>query len=144
MNTLWQCAVCETVNQGGRSCMACGAPLTRRSAAATVIRSRLAPLPPPPAATPLAEPVRRAINREPIDDAEWLYDESNLTMESWPSDTHRPRSRFAFWGPVPTYSTRTRGGSDISVGGCGCCLPIPIMATLGTGGALWAAWRRLR
>jgi hypothetical protein len=55
-------------------------------------------------------------------------------MESWPPGGHRPHSRFGFWGPVPPYSTRTRRGSDISVGGCGCCLPISLMAVLGTGG----------
>lgn len=85
MNALWQCAVCETVNQGGRSCTACGAALTRRSAAATVVRSRLAPVPPPPpAAAPLPEPVRRAINREPIDEAEWPYDEASFDMVPLP------------------------------------------------------------
>jgi hypothetical protein len=48
VTALWQCAVCETINQGSRSCTACGASLTRRSAAATAVRSRLVPLPPPP------------------------------------------------------------------------------------------------
>ena len=69
MNALWQCAVCETVNNGGRSCTACGAAMTRRSAAVTAVRSRIAQAPPPPpAAAPLPEPVRRAINREPVDE----------------------------------------------------------------------------
>jgi hypothetical protein len=35
------------------------------------------------------------------------------------------------WGPIPYYSTRTRRGSEVSVGGCGCCLPIPLLAALG-------------
>jgi hypothetical protein len=56
----------------------------------------------------------------------------------------RRRGRFGFWGPVPYYSTRTRRGTDVSVGGCGCCLPIPLMATLGVGAALRAVWRRAR
>lgn len=35
--------------------------------------------------------------------------------------------RIGFFGPVPYYSRRTRGGGRVSVGGC--CLPIPL--TLG-------------
>jgi hypothetical protein len=31
---------------------------------------------------------------------------------------------FGFFGPVPYYSRRTRGGGRVSVGGC--CLPIPL------------------
>ena len=86
MNALWQCAVCETVNNGGRSCTACGAAMTRRSATVTAVRSRIAkaPPPPPPAAAPLPEPVRRAINREPVDEEEWPYDESSFTMTPLP------------------------------------------------------------
>jgi hypothetical protein len=56
----------------------------------------------------------------------------------------RRRGRFGLWGPVPYYSTRTRRGTDVSVGGCGCCLPIPLMAALGAGAALRATWRRIR
>jgi hypothetical protein len=37
---------------------------------------------------------------------------------------HRRREGFGFFGPVPTYSRRTRGGGRVSVGGC--CLPIPL------------------
>jgi hypothetical protein len=44
---------------------------------------------------------------------------------------------------MPYYSTRTRRGSEVSVGGCGCCLPIPLMAGLGTVWALRALWQRL-
>jgi hypothetical protein len=142
VTALWQCAVCETINQGSRSCTACGASLTRRSAAATAIRSRLVPLPPPPpAAAPLLEPVRRAINREPINETEWPYDEASFHLVPWSPEGYRPRGRFGFWGPVPYYSTRTRRGSEVSVGGCGCCLPIPLLAVLSAG---WALWRRLR
>jgi len=72
MTTAWQCAVCETVNHGGRSCTACGADLTRRSAVATSVRGRLTPaMPPPPAPAPLPEPVQRAINRDPVPAEEW-------------------------------------------------------------------------
>lgn len=34
------------------------------------------------------------------------------------------RGRIGFFGPLPYYSRRTRGGGRISVGGC--CLPIPL------------------
>jgi hypothetical protein len=71
---MWTCGVCETVNHGGRSCTACGAPLTRRSAVTTSVRDRLAPVP-PPVADPLPEPVERAINRTPVPADEWeAYD----------------------------------------------------------------------
>ena len=142
MKGLWQCAVCETGNHGGQSCTACGAPLTRRSAAATAIRRRVSPAATPPtAAAPLPEPVRRAINRDPIDEAEWLYDEAGADMLSWPLGGRRSGSRVGFRGPMPYYSTRTRHGSGVSVGGCGCCLPIPLLTLVGAGAALWAVAR---
>lgn len=56
----------------------------------------------------------------------------------------RRRGRFDLWGPVPYYSTRTRRGSEVSVGGCGCCLPISLIGALSTVGALRALWRRMR
>jgi hypothetical protein len=52
----------------------------------------------------------------------------------------RPR-RFTMRGPFPTYRTRTRRGTDVSISGCGCCLPIPLLALLGTAGGLRALWR---
>ncbi len=81
MNAIWRCGVCETVNDGGRTCAACGADLTRRSSVTTAVRARLTPVgPPPPPVTPeppLAEPVRRAINREPVEEEEWAeYEDS--------------------------------------------------------------------
>ncbi|HZB50806.1 MAG TPA: hypothetical protein VE547_17090 [Mycobacteriales bacterium] len=96
MNALWTCAVCETVNDGGRSCSACGAPLTRRSAAATAIRGRIAPAPPPPPLEPLPEPVRRAINREPVDESEWPYEDMRWQVVPLPGGclfTATPRRR---------------------------------------------------
>ena len=56
----------------------------------------------------------------------------------------RRGGRFGFWGPVPYYSTRTRRGSEVSVGGCGCCLPIPLLVATGAVGLLRMVWRRLR
>src|SRR5919199_2681823 len=47
---------------------------------------------------------------------------------------------FRFFGPFPTYSTRTRRGSRVTVSGC--CLPIPLALGLATLGALRALMRR--
>ncbi|MFC5949803.1 hypothetical protein ACFQH9_16140 [Pseudonocardia lutea] len=80
MTGLWQCAVCETINNGGQYCSACGAALTKRSAAVTAVRSRLTQAPPPPPVTPLPDPVRRAINREPVDEEDWPYDETSFRV----------------------------------------------------------------
>jgi hypothetical protein len=43
---------------------------------------------------------------------------------------HR-RSGFGMWGPFPSYRTRTRRGSRVTVSGC--CLPIPLVFVLGAG-----------
>jgi hypothetical protein len=76
MSTVWRCSVCETVNQGGRECAACGAVMTRRSAATTAVRGRAVPVTrQPDARQPLPAPVRRAINREPVVEEEWPYDD---------------------------------------------------------------------
>ncbi len=84
MNGIWRCGVCETVNNGGRTCAACGADLTRRSALATTVRTKITPVrpPPPPAipSPPLAEPVRRAISREPVTEDEWEDYEVNSRL----------------------------------------------------------------
>jgi len=85
MNAIWRCGVCETVNHEGRTCSACGANLTRRSTVATVARAKMsppAPAPPPPA--PVPEPVRRAINREPVAEEEWEEYENSVDVLPFP------------------------------------------------------------
>lgn len=77
---VWRCAVCETVNEGGTSCAACGAVMTRRSRAVNAVRSRIVPLPPPRHPTELPQPVQRAINREPVHEEEWPYEDQNFRM----------------------------------------------------------------
>ena len=78
MKATWRCGVCENINQGERTCAACGADLTRRSTAATVARARLAPPAPPlPEPAPLSPPLQRAINRHPIPEEEWEEIESD-------------------------------------------------------------------
>ena len=51
----------------------------------------------------------------------------------------RGRSGFGMWGPFPTYSRRTRGGSRVRV--TGCCLPLPLTLAVGTAVALGRAVR---
>jgi hypothetical protein len=45
-----------------------------------------------------------------------------------------------FLGPFPTYSTRTRRGSRVTVSGC--CLPIPLALTIAAAAGARAALRR--
>ena len=52
----------------------------------------------------------------------------------------RPRGRGGFAGPFPYYTTRTRRGSQVSVGGC--CLPIPLGFLVGGSGLLLRRLRR--
>ncbi|WP_181779060.1 hypothetical protein [Pseudonocardia pini] len=59
-----------------------------------------------------------------------------------PPSGPRRRGRFGLWGPVPYYSTRTRRGASVSVGGC--CLPLPLFLVLGFGVGLRALWRKVR
>ena len=46
----------------------------------------------------------------------------------------RRSSGFGMWGPFPSYSRRTRGGSRVRV--TGCCLPLPLAFTVGSAVAL--------
>lgn len=52
----------------------------------------------------------------------------------------RPRRRTGFFGPFPYYSTRTRGGSQVTVSGC--CLPLTLGIVGVAGAALRQAMRR--
>jgi hypothetical protein len=96
MNAIWKCGVCEAVNQGGTTCTACGASMTRRSRVLTSARARLTPpVPPPPEPAPLPEPVRRAISREPVPEEELEYEDDRLLMLPMPGGClvlGRPRS----------------------------------------------------
>jgi hypothetical protein len=94
MNAIWRCGVCETVNHWGRTCSACGGNLTRRSTVATVARATVTPsaqAPPPPA--PVAEPVRRAINREPVAEEEWEEYENTVDVLPFPGVASSPSGR---------------------------------------------------
>jgi hypothetical protein len=52
----------------------------------------------------------------------------------------RARGRAGFFGPFPTYTRRTRGGSRVTVSGC--CLPIPFALTVGALAGARALLRR--
>jgi hypothetical protein len=52
----------------------------------------------------------------------------------------RRRGRMRMVGPFPTYSTRTRRGSRVTVSGC--CLPIPLGLVAGAGLGARALLRR--
>lgn len=57
-----------------------------------------------------------------------------------PYGQSRRRSNFGFFGPFPSYSRRTRGGSRVHVSGC--CLPIPLAMTVGAATAVRVMTRR--
>ena len=52
----------------------------------------------------------------------------------------RRRGRVGFFGPFPSYTTRTRRGSRVTVSGC--CLPIPLALTLALAAGTWRLVRR--
>jgi hypothetical protein len=59
----------------------------------------------------------------------------------FPSSRRAQRQgRVGFFGPLPYYSTRTRGGSRVAVSGC--CLPLALALTAVPVLALRAAVRR--
>jgi hypothetical protein len=53
---------------------------------------------------------------------------------------NQSRSRGGFWGPFPYWSTRTRGGSRVTVSGC--CLPLALSLSALPVIALRALFRR--
>ncbi len=52
----------------------------------------------------------------------------------------RQRGRFGLFGPFPYYSTTTRRGARVSVGGC--CLPIPLAILASAAAAVLLVLRR--
>jgi hypothetical protein len=58
----------------------------------------------------------------------------------WGYGGGRRSGGFRFVGPFPTYSTRTRRGSNVSVSGC--CLPIPLALAISAVLGVRAALRR--
>ncbi len=50
------------------------------------------------------------------------------------------RSGFGFWGPLPSYSRRTRGGGSVRV--TGCCLPLSLVIVAAPAAAVGTLVRR--
>jgi hypothetical protein len=116
MSTRWRCAICEAVNDGGETCVACGAKVTQ-----TVVQPMPAEAPSPPERAPseidateipVRELPRRRPETEPPGDGPYdIYDlvdmvpaaEADAAYDAYePVDT-RPRVRVY-----------------------GCCLPIAL------------------
>ncbi len=127
MSTQWRCAVCETVNDNGETCAACGAP---RSEAATAVT--------PPAEAPTQQaaseevpvrepPVRTQPEREhelPQYRADDLRDFFDLSEVYRPDDSYEDAEMIDTRPRVRVY---------------GCCLPLALgillaVATTLTGG----------
>jgi hypothetical protein len=132
MSTQWRCAVCEAVNEGGDTCVACGATVTE-----TVVQAPPADPPPVPKTTaaprrrpgddpateiPVRELPRRRLELDRPDDGPYdIYDLLDLAPAT---DTDATYDRYE---PI---DTRPR------VRVYGCCLPIALGILLGLLGAL--------
>ena len=124
MSTRWRCAVCEAVNEGGDTCVACGATVTE-----TVVQAPPAEAPSPPERAPDEDvateiPVRELPRRrlEPDRPEDGPYDIYDIFDVVPATDTD------------PTYGyepidTRPR------VRVYGCCLPIALGILLALLGA---------
>jgi hypothetical protein len=126
MSTRWRCAVCEAVNDGGDTCVACGATVTQ-----TVVQAPPAEPPPMPERTsapegrlrddaateiPVRELPRRRLEPDRLDDGPYdIYDlfdvvpaaETDTPYEGYERIDTRPRVRVY-----------------------GCCLPIAVWILL--------------
>ena len=122
MSTRWRCAVCEAVNDGGDTCSACGARVTR-----TVVQAPPAEAAPAPKRTTASEqragdeaatdiPVRELPRRgrlEPDRPDDGPYDIFDL-LDLTPAD------------PDASYGTYERIDTRPRVRVYGCCLPIAL------------------
>lgn len=64
MSALWRCRVCEGVNQGGRTCGACGAQVPHGESLRVAVKSRLPHADPPAVPPPVPPTPRRRELRE--------------------------------------------------------------------------------
>jgi hypothetical protein len=114
MSTRWQCAVCESINDGGDTCSVCGATVSR-----TVTRATPVPKAParelPTQEEPETEvPVRELPVREPVRGASEaasydVYDLFNMEDRVYADDSAAGAESFEVRPRVRVY---------------GCCLPI--------------------
>ena len=122
MSTRWRCAVCEAMNDGGDTCVACGATVTQ-----TVVQAPAAESPPVPKRTaapegrrndddateiPVRELPRRRLEPDRPDDGPYdVYDLFDLVPAA---DTD------------PPYDGYERVDTRPRVRVYGCCLPIAL------------------
>ena len=116
MSTRWQCAVCESINEGGDSCSVCGATVVETTTRAT-------PVPQTPArkAADLEErgtdvPVRELPVREPPSET---YSSDGYDIFDYFNVEDRPSADDSYAGSEP-FEARPR------VRVYGCCLPIAL------------------
>lgn len=134
MSTRWRCAVCEAVNDGGDTCVACGATVTE-----TVVQAPPAAAPPAPSRTAAPRrrgddaateiPVRELRGRrlEPDRPDDGPYDIYDLFGLPPAAGTDTAYDRYDRYEPI---DTRPR------VRVYGCCLPIALGILLSLLGAL--------
>jgi hypothetical protein len=122
MSTRWRCAVCEAINDGGDTCVACGAKVTR-----TVIQAPSAEPPPVPEGTaapkerlgndagteiPVRELPRRRLERDRPDEGPYdIYDLFDVVPTAETDTSYEDDERLDTRPRVRVY---------------GCCLPIAL------------------
>lgn len=116
MSTQWRCAICEAVNNGGETCVACGAQVTR-----TVIQS-----------TPAKQ--TSALERRVREESATEIPVRELPLRKPGRDTadDAPYSIHDFFEVIPTAETDTTYDSYERIDArprvrvYGCCLPIAL------------------
>jgi len=123
MSTRWRCAVCETVNEGGDTCAACGARVTR-----TVVQPppAEAPAAPKPAAASEATVGDEAATDVPVRE---LPRRGRLELDrpdDGPYDVYDLFDLAPAYDPDATYGEYERIDTRPRVRVYGCCLPIAL------------------
>ena len=123
MSTRWRCAVCEAVNDGGDTCAACGARVTR-----TVVQARPAAAAPAPKRTAASE---RRVGDEAATDipVRELPRRGRLEPDrpdDGPHDVYDLFDLAPTYDPDATYDGYERIDTRPRVRVYGCCLPIAL------------------
>jgi hypothetical protein len=123
MSTRWRCAVCEAVNEGGDTCVACGAVVTQ-----TVVQ-------PPPAQAAPAPKTTTASQRRDDDEAATDIPVRELPRrgrlepdrpDDGPYDVYDLFDLAPAYDPHATYDGYERVDTRPRVRVYGCCLPIAL------------------
>ena len=123
MSTRWRCAVCEAVNDGGDTCAACGARVTR-----AVVQARPAAAAPAPKRTTASE---RRVGDEAATDipVRELPRRGRLEPDrpdDGPHDVYDLFDLAPTYDPDATYDGYERIDTRPRVRVYGCCLPIAL------------------